>query len=80
METDFFSLLSSPVLVTIRRAGVCRPDALAQVCAIGGKQGQTAPQIAPRRQAAVLWARGEQQSRQGAAHTKTASVHTCAAL
>lgn len=24
----------------IRRAGVCSPDALAQVCAIGGKQGQ----------------------------------------
>lgn len=24
----------------IRRAGVCSPDALVQVCAIGGKQGQ----------------------------------------
>lgn len=35
----------------------------------------TDPQIAPRRQVAVPWAEGEQQSHRGAAHTKTASVH-----
>lgn len=75
----FFFLLSSPVLVTITRAGVCKTDALVQVCHRREAETDRSAHYRGPGARALCGAEGERQSCWGAAHTKAASVHTRAA-